>query len=201
MHSAATGKLVFIVDDDASVRDSLAALLRAHGFRTAAYSSAEEFLQRANFARALCAFIDLRMEGMGGMELHETMIKRGIDIAVIILTGHGDIPLAVEAMRAGAIDFIEKPGSESQILGAIDTAANLLAQRPQPAVPPQVVAERLSRLTLREREVLDHLVLGMTNKSIAGKLGISQRTVEIHRARIREKLEARGLADLIRMMR
>jgi len=201
MPEAARRKLIFIVDDDASVRDSLAALLKAHGFQSAVFRSAEEFLAHADFSLGLCALIDLRMDGMSGLELQAALAERGIDVPVAILTGHGDIPLAVEAMRAGAIDFIEKPGSEGQILGAIETASNHVARRPQPTIPPQVVAERLSRLTVREREVLDHLVLGMTNKSIAGKLGISQRTVEIHRARIREKLEARGLADLIRMMR
>jgi FixJ family two-component response regulator len=135
------------------------------------------------------------------MELQRLLSERSITLPVIILTAYGDVPLAVEAMKSGAIDFIEKPGSEAQLLGAIEASRSHLANLPRAAVPDGVVAERLARLTGREREVLDHLILGMTNKHIAEELGISQRTIEIHRARIREKMEARSLADLIRMMK
>ncbi|MDQ0327368.1 FixJ family two-component response regulator [Rhodopseudomonas julia] len=201
MREAASGKVVYIVDDEMSVRHSLGALLSAHGFQTEAFPSAESFLEAVEADKGLCAFIDLRMPGLSGMELQKIMSERAIGIPVVILTGHGDVPLAVEAMKNGAVDFIEKPGSEEQLLGAIRASADQLANRPSSKLPPHIVSERLARLTGREREVLDHLVLGMTNKHIAVELGISQRTVEIHRARIREKLEARGLADLIRMMR
>ncbi|MGF7162950.1 FixJ family two-component response regulator [Rhodoligotrophos appendicifer] len=201
MVEAVERRLIYVVDDDISVRNSLCAFLTAHGFQTAAFSSAEDFLAEGNFEKCLCVFLDLRIGGMGGMEVQKLLTKKQIAIPVIILTAHGDVPLAVEAMKAGAVDFIEKPGSAAQFLEAIKAAANLLADRPQPAVPKAVVAERLARLTSRERVVLDHLVLGMTNKQIADDLGISQRTVEIHRARIREKMEARGLFDLIRLMK
>ncbi len=192
---------VYIVDDDEPVRASLCALLAAHRYDAVGAASAEEFLEQFEPRDALCALIDLRMPGMGGMELHRLLSDRGIAVPVIILTAHGDVPLAVEAMKRGAIDFIEKPASESQLLSAIETAGHHLSNRQQPGLADGVVSERLARLTGREREVLSYLVLGMTNKHIADELGISQRTVEIHRSRIREKLEARSLADLIRMMR
>lgn len=201
MTDAAKSKRVYVVDDDLSVRASLCALLSAHGYRPAAFSSAEEFLRGFEAENSLCVFLDLRMGEMGGMNLQKHLVAKGIHIPVIILTAHGDVPLAVEAIKAGAVDFIEKPASEAQLLGAIEAAVDRLADRPQPILPQRVIADRLARLTPREREVLDHLILGMTNKHIADELGISQRTVEIHRARIREKMEARGLSDLIRMMR
>jgi FixJ family two-component response regulator len=192
---------IYVVDDEPTVRDSLCALLGAHGYDAVGLPTAEAFLEQARIDGGLCAFIDLRMPGMGGLDLQRELSAAGIPVQVIILTAYGDVPLAVEAMKAGAIDFIEKPGSEGQILAAIDAAAAIAANRPQARLPAGVVEERLARLTARERHVLDHLVLGKTNKQIAEEFGISQRTVEIHRARIREKMEARGLADLIRMMR
>jgi FixJ family two-component response regulator len=192
-------KSVYIVDDDESVRDSLCALLSAHGFHPFAFPSAEDFLARFDPQKGLCVFIDLRMPGTNGIELQKLLVTKAPSFPVIILTAYGDVPLAVEAMRAGAVDFIEKPGSQEQVLGAIDAAARRWADRPQAPIPPDAVTERLARLTDREKEVLDHVVLGMTNKQVADQLRISQRTVEIHRARIREKMEAHGLADLIRM--
>ena len=192
---------VYVVDDDEPVRTSLCALLAAHKFDVVAAATAEEFLERFEAETALCAFIDLRMPGMSGMELQRLLADKGIKVPIIILTAHGDVPLAVDAMKRGAIDFIEKPASESQLLAAIEAAVRHVANRQEPPLAEGVVSERLARLTGREKEVLDHLILGMTNKLIAEQLGISQRTVEIHRSRIREKLEARGLADLIRMMK
>jgi two-component system response regulator FixJ len=197
----ATNARVYVVDDDEPVRTSLCALLAAHKFEVVAAATAEEFLERFEPDSALCAFIDLRMPGMSGMELQRLLADKGVRVPIIILTAHGDVPLAVEAMKRGAIDFIEKPASESQLLAAIEVAVRHVANRQEPPLAEGVVSERLARLTGREKEVLDHLILGMTNKHIAEQLGISQRTVEIHRARIREKLEARGLADLIRMMK
>lgn len=201
MRDTTERKLIYIVDDDESVRNSLGALLSAHGFETVMAPSGQEFLAELRPGETLCAFVDLRMPGLSGIELLNLLIAQGKAIPVVILTAHGDVPLAVEAMKAGAIDFIEKPGSEAQLLSAIEAAGNSLANRPQVRVSAKIVSERVARLTGGEKEVLDHLILGMTNKHIADELGISQRTVEIHRSRIREKMEARGLADLIRMMK
>ncbi|MCG6113938.1 MAG: response regulator [Mesorhizobium sp.] len=192
---------VYIVDDDPSVLDSLRALLTAHRFEVVPTNSAEEFLLLYEPTVPACLLLDLRMQGMSGMELQAELSQTAPGLPIIILTGHGDIPLAVRAMKLGAIDFIQKPGSQEQLLAAIDQARDYLGNRSHLALSPDEVARRLARLTSREREVLDHLVQGQTNKFIADQLGISQRTVEIHRARIREKLEAKGLADLIRMMR
>lgn len=192
---------VYVVDDDPSVLDSLRALLMAHGFEVVPTTSAEEFLVLYEPTVPACLMLDLRMPGMSGMELQAELSRTAPGLPIVILTAHGDIPLAVKAMKLGAIDFIQKPASQEHLLAAIGQARDYLANRPPLVISPEEAARRLARLTTREREVLDHLVQGQTNKSIADRLGISQRTVEIHRARIREKLEARGLADLIRMMR
>jgi two-component system response regulator FixJ len=196
-----TSNLVYVVDDDEAVRSSLCALLKSHGFETVSFADAESLLQRVDSDNALCAFLDLRMPGLSGMELQKLLVARGSILPIIVLTAYGDVPLAVEAMKAGAIDFIEKPGSAQQLLCAIDAAKKHRANQTQAPLAKSIVTERVARLTGREKEVLNYLILGMTNKHIAEELGISQRTVEIHRSRIREKMEARSLADLIRMMK
>lgn len=196
-----TSNLVYVVDDDEAVRSSLCALLKSHGFETVSFADAESLLQRVDSDNALCAFLDLRMPGLSGIELQKLLVARGSTLPIIVLTAYGDVPLAVEAMKTGAIDFIEKPGSAEQLLCAIDAAKKHRANQTQPPIAQSIVTERVARLTGREKEVLNYLILGMTNKHIAEELGISQRTVEIHRSRIREKMEARSLADLIRMMK
>lgn len=193
--------LVYVVDDDAGALRSLSALLDAHGYAVQAFASAEAFLARFEPGRRACLLLDLRMPGTGGAELQRRLSDEGHRLPVILLSAHGDIPAAVRAMKAGASDFIEKPALEDRLLSAIEEArASALASRPRRTVPREIVAQRLARLTRREREVLDQLVLGRLNKEIAEVLGISQRTVEIHRARVREKMEARGISDLIMML-
>ena len=192
---------VYVVDDDRSVLKSLCALLDSHGFNTIPCSSAEEFLGKFDDDRKSCLLLDIRMPGMSGLELQAHLSETGSRIPVIIVTGHGYVPIAVQAMKKGAIDFIEKPTSEEDLLRAIQDASDMLSNRPRRMVPAEVVSRRLAKLTKREREVLDHLVQGKINKEVAEELGISQRTIEVHRARIREKMNARGISDLIRMLR
>lgn len=192
---------VYIVDDDAAVLRSCSILLQAHGYDTAPCSSADVFLKTYDKSKPACLVLDLRMPGMSGLELQEQLSADGISLPIIMLTGHGDVPAAVQAIKNGAIDFIEKPANEQDLLAALDEAAAALRDTRSRTVPAAEVEARLARLTTREREVLDHLVLGRINKEIAETLGISQRTVEIHRARVREKMQARGISDLIMMLR
>ena len=191
---------VYVVEDDAAVLNSLCALLNSHGYETIACENAEAFLQCFDRERKACMVLDLRLPGMSGIELQAHLEKFDANIPIIILSAHGDVPVAVQAMKAGAIDFIEKPAQADQLLEAVTVAGEMLSSRPPRRVPKHVVAERMANLTGREREVLQHLILGKLNKEIADELGISQRTIEIHRSRIREKMHARGISDLIRMM-
>ena len=201
MKTAAGDISVFVVEDNQSVSKSLCALLNSHGYQTVAFESAEAFLESYDPDLPACIILDLRLPGMSGLQLQSHLNAQGSNIPIVVLTAHGDIPLAVQSMKAGAIDFIEKPAQIDQLLEAISTAGNVLFNRPTRQVPKQIVYNRLAKLTDREREVLQHLILGKLNKEIAEELGISQRTIEIHRARIRDKMQARGISDLIRMMR
>lgn len=192
--------LVYIVEDDAPVLRSLCALLNAHGYRTEACRSAETFLDVYDPKARACLLLDLRLPGLGGMQLQAHLGAMGVSLPLIVVTAHGDVPLAVQAMRAGAVDFIEKPADPGQLLEAVGLAERLVFNRALPDVPRKVIAERLEKLTEREQEVLGHLLEGRLNKEIASELGISQRTVEVHRARIRDKMQARSTAHLIRLL-
>jgi two-component system response regulator FixJ len=185
---------VHVVDDDAAVLDSLGALLEAEGFAVQTYASARAFLDAFQPSGPCCVISDVRMPGMDGLELLAKLGEQGGIPPVILITGHGDIPMAVQAMKLGARDFIEKPWQSDQLLRAIRETLAVCA----PYAPGDVWA-RLQDLTAREREVLDKLVLGRSNKGIARELGISPRTVEIHRARVMEKMQATSLAQLVRM--
>jgi two-component system, LuxR family, response regulator FixJ len=200
MNSARERFSVYVVEDDASVLDSLCALLSAHGYVTVPCTSAERFLEVYSPERKACIMLDLRLPGMSGMQLQRHLGDIGVSIPIIVVTAHGDVPLAVQALRAGAIDFIEKPAQAERLLEALDIAGDLLYNRAPPYVPKAVVADRLAKLTEREREVLQHILQGKLSKEIAGELGVSQRTIEVHRSRIREKMQARGIADLVRML-
>ena len=180
---------VFIVDDDTGVRTSLAALLRAAEFHVEAYASAPEFLEALVPGRFGCVVADVRMPGMTGLELQEILVHGGIALPVIIITGHADVPMAVAGLRGGAVDFIEKPFREETIIFSVRRALEEGAKFHQ----------RVSLLTTREREVLAHVAVGKPNKVIAHELGISLRTVEVHRANVMEKMEATNLAQLIHM--
>lgn len=189
---------VHVVDDDEAMRDSLTVLLSAAGFTVASYPSANAFLTAPTEGPG-CVLIDVRMPGMGGLELQEELARRGRRIPVILMTGHADVPIAVKAMKAGAVDFVEKPFEQAAMLGAIRRAFSLGLEAARAEAEGNQIGSRLAHLTPREREVLDALVAGKPNKIIAYELSISPRTVEIHRARVMEKMEARTLSDLVRM--
>jgi two-component system, LuxR family, response regulator FixJ len=189
---------VFVIDDDEAVRDSLRALLEAKSYAVKTYASGQEFLLAYAVDERGCALIDLRMPGMDGLALIEQLKSRGARLPVVVVTGHGDIPLAVQAMKAGAADFIEKPYTGDRILGAVRQALATASAAPT-AADTAAASGRLSSLTRREREVLDRLVIGRPNKIIAHELHISPRTVEIHRANLMRKMEAESLSHLVRL--
>lgn len=192
-------RTVHVVDDDAAVRDSLSFLLGSADIGVRTYASALEFLDQADAAASGCILTDIRMPGMSGLDLVQELKKRGLMRPVIVLTGHADVALAVEAMKAGVMDFIEKPFDDEALLSAVRTAlardedgAEREARRAQ-------IQERFTQLSPRERDVFDAIVAGESNKSAGLKLGISPRTVEIYRANVMEKMGARTLSDLVRM--
>jgi two-component system, LuxR family, response regulator FixJ len=191
---------VHLVDDDEAVRDSLAALLETHDFDVSAYPSGEAFLSACPTSAAGCLLTDVRMPDMDGLTLQQRVVAAYPGLSVIIMTGHADVPLAVRAMKAGAIDFIEKPFPAPVIVDAIERALGESRRQREPVPQPSAeIQGRLASLTPREREVLDGLVAGLPNKTIAYDLGISPRTVEIHRARVMEKMRAKSLSELVRI--
>jgi two-component system, LuxR family, response regulator FixJ len=193
----ADSPIVHIVDDDAAVRQSLAFLLGSAGLAVRLYDSATAFLDGLPGLKGGCLITDLRMPGMTGLELlHELRIK-ACGLPAIVVTGHGDVPLAVEAMKAGAVDFIEKPFDQKAILSAVHAALDRGTSRDHGEGP--AIAARLASLSERERQVLDGLIAGHPNKTIAHDLGISPRTVEVYRANLMAKMAARSLSELIRM--
>jgi two-component system response regulator FixJ len=190
---------IYVVDDDEAVRDSLFALLEANGYTSRTFSSAQEFLAAAPTLRPGCLIADIRMPGMDGLEMQQRLVERSLPFPLIVVTGHGDVPLAVRAMKAGAIDFIEKPFAADAILASAESALGRLSEPREPDALAARAAARLEALSPREREVLEGLLAGLPNKSIAYDLGISPRTVEIHRARVMEKMGARSLSELVRL--
>src|SRR5487761_8272 len=190
---------VYIVDDDEAVRDSLAVLLETQGYAVAGFASAPAFLAAAPALPAGVLVADIRMPGMDGLELQQRLNEQALSFPMIVVTGHGDVPLAVRAMKAGAIDFIEKPFAATAILNSAEAALSRLAEPGNQDPPAPAATARLALLTPREREVLQGLLAGLPNKSIAYDLAISPRTVEIHRARVMDKMNARSLSELVRM--
>lgn len=190
---------VLIVDDDDAVRDSLAILLEMAGFEVLTYASGLDVLEAALPARG-CILLDVRMPEIDGLELQRRLVERKSKLPIIIMTGHGDVPIAVRAMKAGAADFVEKPFSDEAILASIRQSIERGGGGESALKGPAAeIAARLSLLTPREREVLDKLVAGRPNKVVAYELGISARTVEIHRARVMEKMQANSLSHLVRL--
>lgn len=195
-----TEQTVYIVEDDEAVRDSLSLLLQSEGLAVRAFDRASRFLEEWQPDLNGCLVLDIRMPEMDGMELQQALIDRGSDLPIIFVTGHGDVPLAVEAMRQGAVDFIEKPYHEEQLLEKIRAALAENAEQRQVREEKQVILDRLAELTPREREIMDRMIAGQANKVIAIELNISQRTVEIHRSRVMHKMGTHSLAQLVRMV-
>lgn len=194
----ASDRLIYVVDDDEAVRDSLQALLEAKGYQVATCGSAAAFLDLYKPGPVCCAIVDVQMPGMDGIALLGRMKELGWTLPIIVVTGHGDIPLAVRAMKAGAVDFIEKPYRNDRILEVLDRTY-AAGQQGGSQVAPAEIAARIAALTVRERDVLTQLVIGHPNKVIAQELDISPRTVEIHRSNLMKKMQADSLSHLIRM--
>lgn len=189
---------IFVVDDDEFVRDSLSALLQAKGYKVLAFASAEAFLLGFQPTSQSCAIIDVRLPGMDGVGLLEHLRQKGVSLPVLMVTGHADVPLAVRAMKVGASDFIEKPYTNAALLAAIERASESAPVFSSPGNSDEI-RQRIASLTPREREILEQLVIGHPNKGIARNLGISPRTVEIHRANLMKKMDADTLSHLVRM--
>jgi two-component system response regulator FixJ len=186
---------IFILDDDAAVRDSLGMLIESAGYRVETFASAREFLARPPFPPQACLLLDVHMPEMSGLQLQDELARRGLKLPVVVMTGQADVPVAVRAMKAGALDFIEKPFSDALILESI---RNALTSPTKPAADP-VIAKPMAELTPREHDVMLQMIAGNPNKVTAYNLSISPRTVEIHRARVMEKMAARSLSELVRM--
>jgi two-component system, LuxR family, response regulator FixJ len=195
----ADDKIVHVIDDDESVRRSVAFMLGHEGYKILSYASGVEFLKVAKNLERGAVLLDIRMPEMDGLEVQDELTKRGIDMPVIILTGHGDVGLAVKAMRAGSVNFIEKPYEKAILLSALDEAFARLKRGYEKDMLASEAQVRLASLTGRERDVLNGLVAGYPNKTIAYDLGISPRTVEIYRANMMEKLRVRSLAEALRI--
>jgi two-component system response regulator FixJ len=192
-------RAVHVIDDDEAVRASLAFLLETDGLPVRTYDSAEAFLETAGGVRGGCVITDVRMPGMSGLDLLRRLRELGIDLPVAVITGHADVPMAVEAMKAGVIDFIEKPFDDEVLLEVVRRAMEAGGRAEELEAERGEVVRRLQSLTGREHEVFDRLVQGGANKVIAADLGISPRTVEIYRANVMSKMEARNLSELVRM--
>jgi RNA polymerase sigma factor (sigma-70 family) len=189
--------LVYVVDDDDALCDSLRWLLESAGYRVSTHSSAECFLRSFKPGFAVCIVLDVRMPGLSGLELQQDLIRRAATLPIIFVTGHGDVPMAVDAVKNGAFHFLEKPFKDEQLLRLIDSAARQAVPAPEQAQR-LCAAARLATLTQREREVMDLVVQGRKNKQIADDLRISIKTVEAHRARAMEKMDVSSVAELVR---
>jgi len=192
-------KLIHIVDDDEAIRKSASFLLKTAGYAVETWPSGTAFLAEVKHAAHGCVLLDIRMAEMDGLDVQRVLAERGVTMPVVIMTGHGDIGIAVKAMKAGAVDFLEKPFERAAVLAAIEAAFSRIAQADSASGRAQEADVRLAALTPRERDVLEGLARGLPNKTIAYDLDISARTVEVHRANLMAKLEVRSLSDALRI--
>ncbi len=194
-----TGATIFVVDDDAAVRRSLTRLLRSAGWNAEAFASADDLLERTPMTGPGCVLLDVQMPGMNGLELQERMSEAGIFLPVVFLTGKGDIPMSVHAMKHGAVDFLVKPVEEEVLFQALDQAIRRQAAEAATRQNRDSIMARLALLSSREREVLEQVLQGRLNKQIAYDLGIAEKTVKAHRGRVMEKMEAHTVAELVHL--
>jgi len=194
-----TDAVVYVIDDDDAVRQSLTFLLKTAGIESRAYDSATSFLDNLPEFKTGCIVTDVRMPGMSGLDLMRRLKERQIALPVIVITGHGDVPLAVEAMKSGASDFLEKPFDDEALLASVNVALRGQGASARRQADRAGIADKLASLSNRERQVLEGLVAGLPNKTIAYDHGISPRTVEIYRANVMQKMQAASLSDLVRM--
>ena len=193
------GSIIFVVDDDEAVRDSLKILLASAGYACELYASAKAFLDQRGEQTSGCLLADIRMPDMDGLELQDELVRRRTGLPVIIMTGHGDVPLAVRAMRAGAVDFLEKPFNRAQLVTSLERAFSRQTVQTSSNAEAAAAKAKIAELTDRERDVFELLVAGGQSKVIAHKLSISPRTVQVHRGRVMHKLNVRNLQDLVRL--
>jgi FixJ family two-component response regulator len=191
--------IVFVVDDDASVRQSLKNLVNSVGLRVEAFASAQEFLRSKLMDAPGCLVLDVRLPGLSGLDLQKRMADAGIEIPIIFITGHGDIPMTVQAMKAGAVEFLTKPFRDQDLLDAIQQALDHNRTAREQRAEIEELRSRLDSLTPREQQVMGLVVAGLLNKQIAGELGTSETTIKIHRRQVMEKMGAGSLAELVRM--
>jgi FixJ family two-component response regulator len=190
---------VFVVDDDASVRGAVARLLHSAGYQTETFASAEGFLAQSRFDAPGCILLDVRMPGLNGLELQQALAAADRQLPIVFITGHGDVPMSVRAMKAGAEDFLPKPFDDEELLKAVARALNKSQREQNERTEVAEIRRRLSSLTPREREVLCHVVAGQLNKQIAADLSIAEKTIKVHRGRVMEKMGASSLAGLVAM--
>lgn len=191
---------VYLVDDEESVRRALGRLLRAEGFSVEAFSTASGFLAGCNLPRPACAILDIAMPGCTGLDLQRSLLERGSTLPIIFLTGRADVPMCVEAMKLGAVDFLTKPVNDEDLVAAVRRALDSDRREEASRSELEDIRSRLAMLTPREREVLSLVVTGRLNKQIAGELGAAEKTIKVHRGRVMEKMRAASVAELVRLM-
>lgn len=191
--------IVFIVDDDASVRRALERLIRSAGFDAESFPSAQEFLCRARHDRPACVVLDVQMPGLTGLELQEQLGGAGLYMPIVFITGHGSVPVSVRAMKAGALDFLEKPFDEQDLLDTVRRAIDHDSAVRLAQAEVSEIQQRIDSMTPREREVFARVICGMLNKQIAAELGTTEKTIKVHRARVMEKMQARSVAELVHL--